>query len=83
MICTVLDTECGQSRHDDHSRYVLSRGIVKMQVFYNDVVAAKGNGVAAGITSSGIGKLGQLAFPVGSQPDRFGRCSRFTDPNIT
>ena len=58
MIRTVFDTERGQSRHDDHPRYVLPRGIMKMQVFYNDVVAAKDNRVAAGITGRGIGRLG-------------------------
>ncbi|MDC0049977.1 hypothetical protein OAL09_11635 [Verrucomicrobia bacterium] len=55
---------------------------MKMQVFYNDVVAAKDNRVAASIARSGVGKLGQLALPVGSQPYRLGRCARFTDPNI-
>ena len=64
MIRTAIDAERGQSRHDDHPRYVLPRGIVKMQVFYNDVVAAKGNRVAVGIAGSGISKLGQLALPV-------------------
>ena len=64
MIRTVFDTERGQSRHNDHPRYVLPRGIVKMQVFYNDVVAAQGNCVATGIAGSGIGKLGQVSFSV-------------------
>ncbi|HIG82550.1 MAG TPA: hypothetical protein EYG40_07235 [Verrucomicrobia bacterium] len=53
-----------------------------MQVFYNNVVAAKDNRVAAGIAGSGISKFGQLALPVASQPYRLGRCARFTDPNI-
>ena len=53
-----------------------------MQVFYDDVVTAKDNRVAAGITGSGIGKLGQLARPVAGQPYRLGRCARFTDQNI-
>ena len=82
MIRTAFDTERGQSGHDDHPRNVLPRGIVKMQVFHNDVIAAKGDRVAAGIAGSGIGKLGQLALPVGSQPYRLGRRARFTDPNI-
>ena len=64
MIRTVFDTERSQSRHDDHPRYVFPRGIVKMQIFYNDVVAAKGNRVAVGIAGGGISKLGQLALPV-------------------
>ena len=82
MIRTVFNTERGQSRHDDYPRYVLPRGIVKMQIFYNDVVTAKDNRVAAGIAGSGIGELGRLALPVGSQPYWLGRCARFTDPNI-
>ena len=81
MIRTVFNTECGQSRHDDPPRYVLPRGIVKMQVFYDDVVATQGNRVAAGIAGTGIGKPGQFARPVGSQPYRLGNCARFTDPN--
>ena len=52
-----------------------------MQVFYNDVVAAEDNRVAAGIAGTGIGKPGQFARPVGSQPYRLGNCARFTDPN--
>ena len=79
----MFDTERGQFRHDDHPRYVLPRGIVKMQVFYNDVVAAKGNRIAAGVTSSGIGKLGQLALPVGSQTYRLGSCAGYTDTNTS
>ena len=82
MIRTVFDTQGGQSRHDDHTRYVLPRGIVKMEVFYNDVVPSKGNRVTAGIAGCGIGKLGQFAFPIGSQPYWLGRCARFTNPNI-
>ena len=64
MIRTVFDTERGQSRHNDHPRYVCPRGIVKMQIFYNNVVAAKCNRVAVGIAGSGISKLGQLALSV-------------------
>ena len=82
MIRTPIDAERGQSRHDDHPRYVLPRSIVKMQVFYNNVVAAEDNCVAAGIAGTGIGKLGQLARSVGSQPYRLVSCARFTDPNI-
>ena len=83
MIRAAIDAERGQSRHNDEPRYVLPRSVVKMQVFYNDVVAAEDNRVPAGITGSGIGKLGQLARPVGSQPYRLGCCARFIDPNTT
>ena len=82
MIRTAFNTERGQSRHDEHSRYALPRGIMKVQVFYNDVVPTKGNRVATGIAGCGIGKLGQFALPIGSQPYGLGRCARFTDPNI-
>ena len=61
---------------------MLARGIVKMQVFHNEVIAAKDECVAAGIAGSGIGKLGQVALSVGSQPYRLGRGAGFTDPNI-
>lgn len=81
MIRSALDTKRGQSGHDDQSRYALTRGIVKMQVFHNEVVAAKNDCVAAGIAGSGIGKLGKLSLSVGSQPYRLGRRSGFTDPN--
>jgi hypothetical protein len=64
MIRSALDTKSGQSGHDDHSRYALTRGIVKMQVFHNEVIAAKDDCVPAGIAGSGIGKLGQLALSV-------------------
>ena len=64
MIRTVFDTERGQFRHNDHPRYVFPRSIVKMQIFYNNVVAAKGDRVAVGIAGSGISKLGQLALSV-------------------
>ena len=81
MIRSSLDTKRGQSGHDDHSRYALARGVVKMEVFHNEVIAAKDEGVPAGIAGSGIGKLGQLALSVGSQPYRLGRRAGFTDPN--
>jgi hypothetical protein len=81
MIRSALDTKSGQSGHDDHSRYALARGIVKMEVFHNNVVTAKDDCVAAGIAGCGISKLGQVALPVGSQPYRFGRCAGFTNPN--
>ena len=81
MIRSVLDTKSGQSGHDDHSRYALARGIVKMEVFHNEVIAAKDDCVPSGIAGSGIGKLGQVALSVGSQPYRLGRCAGFTDPN--
>ena len=81
MIRSVLDTKSGQSGHDDHSRYALARGIVKMEVFHNEVIAAKDDCVPSGIPGSGIGKLGQVALSVGSQPYRLGRCAGFTDPN--
>ena len=82
MIRSGLDTKGGQSGHDDHSRYALPRGVVKMEVFHNEVIAAKDERVAAGIAGSGVGKLGQVALPVGSQPYRLGRRAGFTDPNI-
>ena len=81
MIRAAIDAERGQSRHNDEPRYVLPRSVVKMQVFHNDVVAAEDNRVAAGITGSGIGKLGQIARPVGSQPYRLVSCARLTDSN--
>ena len=58
MIRSGLDTKGGQSGHDDHSRYALPRGVVKMEVFHNEVIAAKDERVAAGIAGSGVGKLG-------------------------
>lgn len=82
MIRTVFNTECGQSRHDDHPRDVLPRGVVKMQVFDNDVVAAQDHRVAAGITGRGIGELGQIARPVGSQSYRLVSGAGYTDTNI-
>jgi hypothetical protein len=81
MIRSSLDTKRGQSGHDDHCRYALPRGVVKMEVFHNEVIAAKDERVAAGIAGSGVGKLGQVALPVGSQPYRLGRRAGFTDPN--
>lgn len=81
MIRSGLDTKGGQSGHDDHSRYALPRGVVKMEVFHNEVIAAKDERVAAGIAGSGVGKLGQVALPVGSQPYRLGRRAGFTNPN--
>ena len=81
MIRTVFNTECGQPRHDDHPRDVLPRGVVKMQVFYDDVVTAQDHCVAAGITGSGIGELRQIARPVGSQSYRPVSCAGYTDPN--
>ena len=64
MIRSALDTKSGQSRHDDHSRYTLPRGIVKMEVFHNEVIAAKDERVPTGIAGSGIGKLGQVSLSV-------------------
>ena len=58
MIRSALDTKRGQSGHDDHSRYALARGVVKMEVFHNEVIAAKDERVPARIAGSGIGKLG-------------------------
>ena len=81
MIRSVLDTKRGQSGHYDHSRYALARGIVKMEVFHNEVIAAQDDCVPTGIAGSGVGKLGQVALPVGSQPYRLGRRAGFTNPN--
>ena len=64
MIRSSLDTHCSQSGHDDRSRYILPRGIVKMEVFHNNVVTAKDDCVTIGIAGSGVGKLGQVALPV-------------------
>ena len=83
MICTSIDPESRQPRHDDPPRDVLARRIVKMQVFYNEIVATEDYRVAAGIAGSGIGELGQLSRPVGSQSYRLGSCARLPDPNIT
>ena len=52
-----------------------------MQVFHNEMVATEDHRVAAGIAGSGIGKLGQLALSVGSQPYRLVRRAGFPDPN--
>ncbi len=41
MIRTVRDSERGQFRHDQHPGYMLTRGIVEMQIFHNDVIPAK------------------------------------------
>ena len=81
MIRSSLDTKSSQSGHDDHSRYALPRGIVKMQVFHNEVIAAKDECVPTGIAGCGIGKLGQGALSVGSQPYRLGCRAGFTNPN--
>ena len=83
VIRSAIDTQRSQSRHDDCPRDVFPGGIVKVQVFYNDVVSSKGDRIAAGIAGSGISKPGEVALPIGSQTDGFGRCSGFTDPNIT
>jgi hypothetical protein len=64
MIRSALDTKRGQSRHNNHSRYMLPRGIVKMEVFHNEVIAAKDYCVPTGIAGSGIGKLGQVSLSV-------------------
>ena len=83
MICTTIDPESRQPRHDDPPRDILPRRIVKMQVFYNEIVTTKDHRVTAGVTGSGVGKLGQLALPVGRQPYRLGSRARLPDPNIT
>ena len=83
MIRTMFNTECGQSRHDDHPRYVLPWGVVKMKVFDDDVVAAQDHRVAAGITRRGIGELWQIARPVGSQSYRLVSCAGYTDTNTS
>ena len=81
MIRSSLDTKRGQSGHDDHCRYALPRGVVKMEVFHNEVIAAKDECVPTGIAGCGIGKLGQVSFSVGSQPNRLGCRAGFTNPN--
>ena len=52
-----------------------------MEVFHNEVIAAKDECVPTGIAGCGIGKLGPVSFSVGSQPNRLGCRAGFTNPN--